>query len=129
MVGEIYKANIPIDQKEKLIKNITQVFPYRAEQQERLRLDSTLKRYNSRIKELENQIKNARYMDRKPLEKQRDDLIKERDGLLNFQALSNEPKEKFDPQNPEHRAEAEELFKVEKDKGRVKEILEEKYEF
>lgn len=90
MLADIYRSTLPVEQKEKMIKSLSGSVPFRAEQQNRLQLDSVLKRYNSRIKEIDAAIKNARYDERAPLENQKKALQDERDLLLNFQALNKE---------------------------------------
>lgn len=106
-LSAIYKSPLSIEQKEKVAKNVTTAVPYRAEQQQRLALDSVLRRYNSRIKEIDAELKSAFRKERPALEAQKKALQAERDYLLNFESLK-QPKEsvkekiKFDPNNPEH---------------------------
>jgi hypothetical protein len=105
-IADIYRSDLPPEQKQKAIESLTKTTPYKAEQQQRLVKDSVLKRYNSRIKELDNEINNARIKDRPPLEKLKKELQSERDGLLDFNAFK--PKEEvqekiqFNPDDPEH---------------------------
>lgn len=110
-IADIFRSDLSPDQKQKAIKSVTETTPYKAEQQQRLALDSVLKRYNSRIKEIEAEIKNIEpsrgYQEKiAALESFKKDLQSERDQLLNFNALK--PKEeakdlvKFDSDNPEH---------------------------
>jgi hypothetical protein len=116
MLADIYRSDMPLEQKERMIKSVTSSVPYRLEQQQRLQLDSILKRYNSRIKEIDAEIKNQRPNEegkkqKEKLTKQRENLIKERDDLLNFQSLKEENKPVFDQENPEHVKRFEELDK------------------
>jgi len=105
-LAEIYRSNLPVAEKERVIKAITTGFPYRAEQQSRLNYDSTLKRYNSRIREEENRKKStADYKERKQIDRRIKLLQEERDKLLNFAALQQDEeieKQKFDKNNPSH---------------------------
>ena len=105
LIASVYRSPLNPEQKEKIVKNLTSAVPYRAEQQQRLALDSVLKRYNSRIKELDSEIKTSSYKNRAQLKAQKKALQDERDYLLNFESLNKineEQKVKFDPNNPEH---------------------------
>lgn len=93
LIAHIYRSSLPTEQKEKMIKNISGTFPFRAEQQERLNKDSVLKRYNARIKELDAEISKTRIGNRQPLEEQRKKLVRERDLLLDFDALRDNEEE------------------------------------
>jgi uncharacterized protein YdcH (DUF465 family) len=93
-LGEIYKLDIPMDQKTQLAKSLTGMDPFKVEQQKRLQLDSVLKRYNSRLKELDSEITNVKNPNSSgkeettELRKQRMALRNERDQLLDFRALN-----------------------------------------
>ncbi len=120
LVADIYRSDLPSDEKSNLIKSMVGLDPFKVDQQNRLQMDSVLRRYKSRIKELDIEIKNLKFpnsADRdemKRLKKQRDALSAERDELLDFRALNDieeeedfeeeeEPaKLKFNPKNPEH---------------------------
>jgi hypothetical protein len=148
-VADIYRLDIPLDQKTKIVQSLMGTDVFREDQQRRLQMDSTLKRYNSRIKEIDEEIKNVRNPNStgkdeiNVLRRQRMDLRNERDQLLDFRALNgfeneeedfddveSEPEEeeegptvKFDANNPKHKAVAEKLFKKYKDKEKVRQIL------
>jgi hypothetical protein len=117
-------------------------------------MDSVLNRYSKRLKEIDDQIKGLKFPNSKDkpelleLKKQRDSLSHERDQLLDFKALNGledgqeesfedeeddefEPtgkKVKFNPNNKEHKAKAEQLYKKFKDKEKVREILSKEFE-
>lgn len=140
-VADIYRLDIPLDQKTKIVQSITGTDVYREDQQRRLQFDSTLKRYNSRLKELDSEISNVKNpnstgkAEADALRKQRIALRNERDQLLDFKALSGYEddeeaeaeetgrKVKFNPSNKEHRAKAEQLYKKFKDKEKVRQAL------
>jgi len=140
-LSDIYMSKMPLDQKEKVIKALSTSMPYKFEQQQRLMKDSILKRYNSRIKEAETSIKNARYFkDKDKHKKTRDDLVKERDELLDFASLRDleedseeeigaSGKTVFNPENANHKEEAQALYNKYKDKKKVQKELSKKYEF
>lgn len=128
VTASILRSDMPTDQKEKLIKVINDTNPFKIEQNRRLKYDSDLRRYNTRIKELDLQIKNTtRRAGKDKLQKQRESLSKERDLLLDYEALreKEEPKKsasekvKFDASNPEHMKRFEEI-EVESKGDRVK---------
>lgn len=151
-IADIYRTELPMDQKTKLVQSLTGVDPFKVEQQKRLQLDSVLKRYNSRLKELDDEIKNVRNPSSAgreevdTLRKQRMALRGERDQLLDFRALNGMedeeegfedalgedeeeiegdegPSVKFDQSNPKHKAVAAKLYAKYKDKEKVREIL------
>lgn len=149
-IASIYRTELPMDQKTEIVKSLTGVDPFKVQQQQRLQLDSVLKRYTSRLKELDDEIKNVRNpssagkAEVQDLKKQRMALRSERDQLLDFKSLNgmdNEeedfedevedefdadergPKVAFNPANKEHKAKAEQLYKKFKDKEKVREIL------
>ena len=151
-VAEIYRLDIPLDQKTKIVQSLTGTDIYREDQQKRLQLDSVLKRYNSRLKELDDEIKSVSNPhstgkeEADALRRQRMALRGERDQLLDFRALNGMeeeggfedsdqdfededlkeekgPKVAFDSNNKKHRAVAEKLFKKYKDKEKVRKIL------
>ena len=155
-VADIYRLDIPLDQKTKIVQSITGTDVYKEDQQRRLQLDSVLKRYNSRLKEVDDEIKNVRNPNSTGLEevnelrKQRMALRNERDQLLDFRALNGMeeeeelaaedevelegldeegagPKVTFDPSNKGHKAAAEKLYKKYKDKEKVRKILSKKF--
>ena len=154
-VADIYRLDIPLDQKTKIVQSLTGTDVYREDQQKRLQLDSVLKRYNSRLKELDDEIKNVRNPNStgatevNDLRKQRMALRNERDQLLDFRALNGMedegfedeeefepeeedeeeegPKVKFDPNNKKHKAVAEQLYKKHKNKEKVRKILSKKF--
>lgn len=148
LIANIYRADIPLEQKKVMLKSLSESVPFKAEQQQRLQMDSVLKRYNARIKEVEASIKAAKYSDRPSLEKQKKDLQDERDLLLDFKALKKdeepveekkaemtkvekkEAKEKpvFDPENPEHMKRFEELeAQFPGDKEQINRLLNEEF--
>jgi hypothetical protein len=138
-VADLYRTDLPLEEKTKLVNSLIGIDPFKRDQQERLRMDSVLRRYNSRIKELQDSIKNARYNERAPLQQQLKDLQDERDDPLDFKALNGyeneseeaeedtsedeEPKVKFNPSNKQHRSKAEALFRKLKDKEKVRKAL------
>jgi len=136
-IADIYRSGLPMDEKSNIIKSLTGVDPFKMQQQNRLQMDSVLRRYNSRIKELRDEIKNSRFSDREPLKKQLGDLKSERDELLDFRALQGIQEEeeeiaeeeeeaskvKFNPNNKEHQAKAKQLYNKFKDKERVRQEL------
>lgn len=155
-VADIYRLDIPLDQKTKIVQSLTGTDIYREDQQKRLQLDSVLKRYNSRLKEIDNEIANVRNPnstgkeEADALRRQRMALRNERDQLLDFRALNGMDDEaedfvdeeefepeveeeesttrvKFDPNNKGHRAAAEKLYKKYKDKEKVRKILSKKF--
>ncbi len=151
-VANIYRSDLPLDQKSKLIKDMVGVDPFKQKQQHRLQMDSALNRYTKRIKELSDQVKNVRNpnssgkMESERLNNQLSALRDERDKILNFQALTGdldnedkigieeeEPskikKVKFNPDNKEHQAKARQLFKDLKDKEKVRKMLEKEFTF
>jgi hypothetical protein len=136
-VADLYRTDLPLEEKTKLVNSLIGIDPFKRDQQERLRMDSVLRRYNSRIKELQDSIKNTRYNEREPLQQKLKDLQDERDDLLDFKALNSyedaaeedageedeDPKVMFNPKNKNHRAKAEALFKKLKDKEKVRKAL------
>jgi len=149
-IADIYRLDIPLDQKTKIVQSITGSDVYREDQQKRLMLDSTLKKYSIKLKELDEQIKSIRYPTSRDKEeytdliKQRMALRNERDQILDFRSLSgyededelgkdeesisedeeeSGPTVKFDANNPKHKAVAEKLYKKYGDKEKVREIL------
>jgi hypothetical protein len=125
-IADIYRLEgIPLDQKTKIVQSITGTDIYREDQQKRLMLDSTLKRYNSRLKELDSEIQNVKNPnstgreEANNLRKQRMALRNERDQLLDFRALNgmeeewDEDEEDFEIEDEaEDDVEAEEAPKV-----------------
>ena len=93
-IASIYRTELPMDQKSELVKSLTGVDPFKVQQQQRLQLDSVLKRYNSRLKELDDEIKNVANPNStgkaevNELKKQRMSLRSERDQLLDFKSLN-----------------------------------------
>jgi hypothetical protein len=146
-VADIYRLDIPIDQKTKIVQSITGTDLYREDQQKRLKLDSILKRYDYRIKEIDDEIRNvinpnsSGRPEADELRKQRMALRNERDQLLDYKVLNgmedNEedfdeegkdnkgegPTVMFDASNPKHKAVAEKLYKKYGDKEKVRTIL------
>lgn len=149
-LADIYRLDVPLDQKTEIIRALTGTDPFKSDQQNRLQMDSVLKRYNARLKELDNEIKNVPNPNSSgkeevsQLRQQRMALRSERDQLLDFKSLNGMedqeedledsfeeeetedeegPKVKFDPNNKKHRAAAEKLFKKYKDKEKVRQIL------
>jgi hypothetical protein len=156
-IGDVYKSNLPPDQASNIVKAITGVDPFKAQQQLRLQMDSVLNRYSKRLKEIDDQIKGLKFPNSKDkpelldLKKQRNSLSNERDKLLDFKALNGlgddeeesfadeededefEPqktgkKVKFDPNNKEHKAKAQQLYKKFKDKEKVRQMLSKEFE-
>lgn len=156
-IGDVYKSDLPPDQASNIVKAITGVDPFKVQQQLRLQMDSVLNRYSKRLKEIDDQIKGLKFPNSKDkpelldLKKQRNSLSNERDKLLDFKALNGlgddeeesfedeededefEPqktgkKVKFNPNNKEHKAKAEQLYKKFKDKEKVREILSKEFE-
>lgn len=155
-VADIYRLDIPLDQKTKIVQSITGTDIYREDQQRRLQMDSTLKRYNSRIKEIDDEIKNVRNPsstgreEANELRRQRMALRTERDQLLDFRSLNGMdenfeddeekvdeirggevegPTVKFDSSNQKHRAVAKKLYEKYKDKEKVRQILSKDFKF
>lgn len=153
-IADIYRTELPMDQKSAIVKSLTGVDPFKVQQQQRLQLDSVLKRYNSRIKEIDDEIKGYKAPTTRDkavvddLRKQRMALRSERDQLLDFRALNgmdNEeeygieeasdledeeeegPKVMFDPNNKKHQEVAKKLYKKFKDKEKVRQILRKNY--
>jgi hypothetical protein len=94
-IADIYRLEgIPLNQKAEIVRALTGSDVYREDQQKRLMLDSTLKRYNSRLKELDSEIQNVKNPnstgreEANDLRKQRMALRNERDQLLDFKALN-----------------------------------------
>lgn len=93
-IADIYRTELPMDQKSAIVKSLTGVDPFKVQQQQRLQLDSVLKRYNSRLKELDDEIKNVKNpnstgaAELRDLRTQRMALRNERDQLLDFRALN-----------------------------------------
>lgn len=129
-IANVYRSGLPTEEKERLIKTLSATSPYKAEQQQRLQLDSVLKRYNSRIKEVDESLKSKPFD--KDLKEQKKALQDERDMLLNFQAL--QPKEtikekiKFDINNPKHKERRDQVLKEAGSKEKAQVILEEEFE-
>lgn len=132
MIADVYRSNIPVDQKEKLIKGISTTTPFKFEQQARLKQDSIIRNYNSLIKEVDTELNNiigSGDPDRIDfLNKRKVRLQKERDSVLGFEAL-REPEEEineqtgkpiFDRNVPKHKKRFNELDK--KFKGNQKKI-------
>lgn len=145
-IADIYRTELPLDQKTELVKSLTGVDPFKMDQQRRLQMDSVLKRYSQRIKELDADIKTARVGDRPALIEKKRALQNERDQLLDYRAMQgdfeseadvedsdqvdNETESRimFDPNNKEHRAKAQQLYKKFKDKEKVRKILAKEFE-
>lgn len=142
LVADIYRSELPSDEKSSLVKTLTGIDPYKMEQQNRLQRDSLLKYYNQKIKETDNDIKNARYSDRATLQDQKRTLQAERDRILDFKALvgdadekeeefetgveeeEEEEKVKFNPKNPKHVAVFKKLDKqFKRDRQKVNKAL------
>lgn len=158
-IGDIYQSGLPADQTSQMVRALTGVDPFKVQQQQRLQLDSVLKRYNSRLKELDYEINNISFprstdkAQADALKQQRAALRAERDQLLDFKALNGfededfeqdfdeeedigpeeeedeeeGPKVLFDPNNKNHKAIAEKLFKQHKDKEKVRAILKKRF--
>jgi hypothetical protein len=103
-IGNIYESGVDPQGASQLVRSIAGVDPFRMRQQERLQLDSVLKRYSQRLKELDAELKEfpnrnssgkAAYED---LKAQRDALRAERDQLLGFQALGGYEEEEAEPE-------------------------------
>jgi len=134
IMANVYRSNIPVDQKVQLAKNLMSLDPYKIEQQQRLREDSTLKNFNSLIKEINDEIKNPLIdSDREALlTKRRDRLQEERNELLKFKSLTKEAEkealETFDLKNPKHKIAMKKALKeAGGDKAKANEILSRKY--
>jgi hypothetical protein len=140
-IGDIYQSGMSADETSHIVRALTGIDPFKMQQQNRLQLDSVLKRYSQRIKEIDDEIKNSRMGDRQPLIEQKRALQGERDELLGFKALMDEEEEMeaeegfeeedleeqskvaFDANNKEHKAKAQQLYKKYKDKEKVRKIL------
>jgi len=149
-IADVYRLDIPLDQKTKIVQSITGTDIYREDQQRRLMLDSTLKRYNLRLKELDDDIKSIKFpltRDKEAytaLVQQRSALRNERDQLLDFKSLNYEddeendfesdeeamiedeeesPKVAFNPKNEKHQAVAKKLYEKYRDKEKVRKEL------
>jgi hypothetical protein len=144
---------IPLNQKAEIVRALTGSDVYKEDQQRRLTLDSTLKRYNTKLKEIDDDLGKIKLPNTRDkaeadeLRKQRMALRSERDQLLDFKSLSGYgdeedfgiedeedleddeededegPKIRFDPNNSKHKATAEKLFKKYRDKEKVRKIL------
>lgn len=140
-ISDIYRLDIPAKDKSEMVKSIMGVDPFKVEQQNRLRLDSVLKRYTNKLKEMDTEIKNIRYPATKDKEKynelleKRKKLVEEKDELLGFEALNIPNSEEnlqeqlieFDSNNKEHQAIAKILFEKLKDKDLVRQELRKKF--
>lgn len=149
-IADIYRSGMPSEEKSNIVKSLTGIDPFKVQQQQRLQLDSVLKRYTQRIKEIDDEISNVRNPnstgreEADELKRQRNALRAERDQLLDFKALNGMEDEEdsfekgfeneteneeerskvnFDSNNKKHRAVAEKLFKQYKDKEKVRQIL------
>lgn len=140
-IADIYRTDLPMDQKSALVKSLSGVDPFKMQQQQRLQQDSVLKRYSSKIKELQDSIKTARYSDRPALQQQLKDLQDQRDDLLDMRAMEGidedeeeadieaeeGPKTAFDPKSEKHRAVAKKLYEKYGDKEKVRKELSKKF--
>lgn len=127
-LADVYRSNLPINQKEQIIKSLSSAMPYRFEKEQRLQKDNVLRRYGTLVKEIDAEIKAARYSDRPKLKAKRAAIIKERDALLNFPALKQFEKSTFNPSNPEHMKKFEELdVKFKGDRVKVNEAMGEEF--
>jgi len=139
-IADIYRMpGISLDDKSKIVKDITGKDIYKDQQQKRMQFDSIQKRYTNKIKELTAELKDMPLKASTNKEKferltaQKEMLTKERDGMLQFglssgtidfddlMNLNNEEdlestpeksnKVKFNPNNPEHVAKRTQLEK------------------
>jgi hypothetical protein len=128
-VADVYRSDLPMDEKSNLVKNLVGVDPFKMEQQNRLQRDSLLKYYGQQIKEIDNDIKTARTDDKPALRDKKRQLQAQRDQLIDFKALQGDedeeeesqedleeekkkkPKVKFNPKNKEHIAKFKQLDK------------------
>lgn len=148
MVADIYRSDLPTDDKSNLVKSITGLDPFKMDQQRRLQNDQYIKLYGQKIKEIDNELKTAKTYSKVKGEPSEADILKqqkkalqaERDQILNYQIMNGElseeeipeeeedieeeeEKPKFDPSNKQHKAKAEQLYKTLKDKEKVREAL------
>ncbi|MDP2652185.1 MAG: hypothetical protein Q8O94_03545 [bacterium] len=125
-IADVYRLNIPIEQKSKLIKDLNEIDLFKKGQQDRLMLESKRKIYDSAIKDLTEELKSARYSEKQDIQKRLDELRKERDNVLGIgQNQTDRPA--FDKGNPEHKARAQELYEQLKDKENVREQLSQEF--
>jgi len=147
-IADIYDSGLSDDLKSDITKAITGLDPFKAQQQERLRIDSVLRQYNTVIKDLSQQIKETYDIDEQNrLKNERKRLQHERNTILKLNSLQElddfddedededikpPPKKgkkpKFDPNNEEHRKKAIELMKKYKNKQSVEIELKKEYE-
>src|SRR5271154_2720899 len=95
-LGDIYQSGLPANETSQIVRALNGVDPFRVQQQNRLQLDSVLKRYSARIKELDDELKDLKFPNTEnreeaaELKRQRSALRSERDQLLDFKALNFE---------------------------------------
>jgi hypothetical protein len=140
-IADLYRSNLPMDQKSEIVKGLTGLDPFKALQQERLNKEASRKQYNQRIKEEMDKLKSY-----PPLEEEKrikafvKKLQTERDYLLGFDEGDERPapeekeeekpkKVKFKESNPEHKAKAQQLMKKFNDKEKVRQELAKEFEF
>lgn len=127
-VADLYRSNLPNDQKSQIIKSLVGVDPLKMDQQRRLQEQEMRTKYSQRIKEEQAALKDQyNPEERKQTGARIRQLQNERDQILGFEFDDEEleqPKMKFDPKNPEHIKKFEQLDKKFKgDRKKVNEAL------
>lgn len=134
-IADLYRSNLPMDQKSQIVKGLTGIDPFKMQQQERLNKEANRKQYNQRIKEAQWESEHGSSIEeRKRAAQFVRKLQTERDYLLGFededefyegeeevvfpkQQQGKQAKKpgakraKFDPKNPEHIARRDAILK------------------
>lgn len=134
-VADIYRSDLPMEDKATMVKSLTGIDPFKVDQQQRLEKDMLRKVYSNKIKELQDQLKSARPSERGAILQQLATIQAERDSIFFgeevekaeedelFREEGGVKKVKFNNKNPEHKAKAEQLYKKYGDLDKVREIL------
>jgi hypothetical protein len=153
MLADVYRSDLPFEKKSAMAKSLVGIDPFKMQQQTRLAMDSTLKRYNQRIKEEQAKAKdifNYSVDERKASRALVDQLQHDRDELLGFKSANEdmfedvdieEPKAgkkpKWNPHNAKLQKKASDIYthylkkgySKEEAKAKMKKQLEKEYEF
>lgn len=127
-VADLYRSDLPSDQKSQIIKSLVGIDPLKIDQQRRLQEKEMRTKYSQRIKEEQVALKEQTNLEERRATGQRiRQLQNERDQALGFEfddEKLDSPKVKFDPENPEHIKKFEQLDKKFKgDRKKVNEAL------
>lgn len=118
-IADLYRSDLPMEQKSAIVKGLTGIDPFKADQQNRLQRAEVRVAYNQRIKEEQAKLKESFVPEeRKSIQARIEHLQRERDEILGYEASdemeAESPKKKrmkFNPKNKEHIAKFNQLDK------------------